>query len=92
MFASVGLFRVAPTRGSTSRRPPSLRQDLQDRRGRGGIVENFFAIVGRWECLGVFEYPDLETAFRVLGKIAKLKTFETETFVRRKSRFWKALV
>ena len=31
--------------------------------------------MGPWEYLGIFEYPDLETAFRVLGKIAKLEVF-----------------
>lgn len=36
--------------------------------------------MGPWEYFGIFEYPDLETAFRVLGKIAKLEMFETETF------------
>ena len=52
--------------------------------------------MGPWEYLGIFEYPDLETAFRVLGKIAKLTVFETETFPLFRfgtSRcFWKALV
>ena len=36
--------------------------------------------MGPWEYLGIFQYPDLEVAFRVLGKIAKLEVFETETF------------
>jgi hypothetical protein len=36
--------------------------------------------MGPWEYLGVFTYPDLEAAFRVLAKIAKLEVFETETF------------
>jgi hypothetical protein len=38
------------------------------------------AIMGPWEYLGIFVYPDNEAAFRVLGKIAKLEVFETETF------------
>ena len=48
---------------------------------------------GPWEYLGIFEYPDLETAFRVLGKIAKLEWFETETFPAEDVKlFWKELV
>ena len=43
--------------------------------------------------LGIFEYPDLETTFRVLGKIAKLELFETETFPAEEVKtFFKALV
>ena len=46
----------------------------------GGTVDRFLAIMGPWEYLGIFTYPDLEAAFRALGKIAKLEIFETETF------------
>jgi hypothetical protein len=46
-----------------------------------------------WEYLGIFEYPDLETVFRVLGEIAKLEMFETETFPAEDIKvFWKELV
>jgi hypothetical protein len=38
------------------------------------------AVMGPWEYLGIFTYPDNEAAFRVLGKIAKFEIFETETF------------
>ena len=49
--------------------------------------------MGPVEYLGIFEYPDLEAAFRVLGKIAKLEVFETETFPAEDINvFWKALV
>jgi hypothetical protein len=43
---------------------------------------------------GLFtEYPDLETAFRVLGKIATLELFETQTFPAEDVKlFWKTLV
>jgi len=61
--------------------------------GEGGSVERFLAVMGPWEYLGIFEYPDLETAFRVLGKIAKLEIFETETFPAEDVKiFWKTLV
>jgi hypothetical protein len=49
--------------------------------------------MGPWEYLAIFEYPDLETAFRVLAKIAKLEVFETETFPAEDVKvFWKELV
>ena len=45
------------------------------------------------ELLGIFMYPDNETAFRALGKIAKLELFETETFPAEDVEvFFKALV
>jgi uncharacterized protein with GYD domain len=46
----------------------------------GGKLERFMATMGPWEYIGIFTYPDNEIAFRVLGKIAKLEIFETETF------------
>ena len=33
----------------------------------GGTVERFLAMMGPFEYLGIFEYPNLEAAFRVLG-------------------------
>ena len=94
MFTYVGLFRLTPVARDYSRGPPRvLREDPQDRRGRGRTVERFLAIMGPWEYFGIFEYPDLEAAFRVLGKIAKLEMFETETFPAEDVKlFWKALV
>ena len=94
MFTYVGLFRLAPiAREHVEEDPRVLRADPQDRRGRGGTVERFLAVMGPWEYLGIFEYPDLETAFRVLGKIAKLEVFETETFPAEDVKlFWKELV
>ena len=59
----------------------------------GGSVERFLAVMGPWEYLAIFEYPDLEAAFRVLAKIAKLEVFETETFPAEDVKvFWKELV
>ena len=59
----------------------------------GGTVERFLAVMGPWEYFAIIEYPDLEAAFRVLAKIAKLEVFETETFPAEDVKvFWKALV
>jgi len=68
-------------------------EQLRPQLYEGGTVERFLAVMGPWEYLGIFEYPDLETAFRVLAKIAKLEVFETETFPAEEVKlFWKALV
>jgi uncharacterized protein with GYD domain len=81
MFTYVGLFRVAPM----AREHPEKIPEYFDKIHKiveveGGTVERFLAVMGPFEYLGIFEYPDLEVAFRVLGKIQKLEVFETETF------------
>jgi uncharacterized protein with GYD domain len=81
MFTYVGLFRFTPIAREHLEKTPEyfdkIHKIVED---EGGTVERFLAIMGPFEYLGIFEYPDLETAFRVLGKIAKLEVFETETF------------
>ena len=41
--------------------------------------------MGPWDFFAIVKYPDNETAFRVLAKIAKLEFLKTETFPRRRS-------
>jgi uncharacterized protein with GYD domain len=94
MFTYVGLFRVTPIAREHLEKTPEyfdkIHKIVED---EGGTVERFLAIMGPWEYLGIFEYPDLEVAFRALGKIAKLELFETETFPAEDVKvFWKALV
>jgi uncharacterized protein with GYD domain len=94
MFTYIGLFRLAPIAREHLDKTPeyfeAIHKIVED---EGGTVERFLAVMGPWEYLGIFEYPDLETAFRVLGKIAKLEVFETETFPAEDVKvFWKALV
>jgi uncharacterized protein with GYD domain len=94
MFTYIGLFRLAPIAREHLDKSPAyfeaIHKIVED---EGGTVERFLAVMGPWEYLGIFEYPDLETAFRVLGKIAKLEVFETETFPAEDVKvFWKALV
>ena len=82
------------SRGSTSRRPPEYFDKIHKIvEAEGGTVERFLAVMGPWEYFAIVEYPDLEAAFRVVGKIAKLDLFETETFpVEDVKVFLKALV
>ena len=69
MFTYVGLFRVAPTAREHLEKTPEyfdkIHKIVED---EGGTVERFLAVMGPWEYLGIFEYPDLESAFRVLGR------------------------
>ena len=94
MFTYVGLFRIAPTaREHLDYNDEYFNKIYTIVEDEGGTVERFLAVMGPWEYLGIFEYPDLEAAFRVLGKIAKLEVFETETFPAEDIKvFWKALV
>ncbi len=81
MFTYVGLFKMTPVaREHLEKTPEYLDKIRVIVEHEGGKLERFMAIMGPWEYLGVFTYPDNEAAFRVLGKIAKLDIFETETF------------
>jgi len=81
MFTYVELFRLTPVAREQLEKTPEwfekIRKIIEH---EGGTVERFLAIMGPWEYLAVVKYPDNEAAFRVLGKIAKLEFFETETF------------
>jgi uncharacterized protein with GYD domain len=94
MFTYVGLFRLTPIAREQLEKTPEYFDKIHEIvEGEGGTVERFLAVMGPWEYLGIFEYPDLETAFRVLGMIAKLEWFETETFPAEDVKlFWKTLV
>jgi uncharacterized protein with GYD domain len=94
MFTYVGLFRLTPLARENFEKTPEYFEKIHKIvEAEGGTVERFLAVMGPWEYFAIFEYPDLEAAFRVLGKIAKLEVFETETFPAEDvTVFWKALV
>ena len=94
MFTYVELFRLTPiAREQLEKTPVWFEKIHKIVEAEGGTVERFLAVMGPWEYFAIFEYPDLEAAFRVLGKIAKLEVFETETFPAEDIKvFWKALV
>jgi uncharacterized protein with GYD domain len=81
MFTYVGFFRLTPiAREHLEKTPEYLDKIHKIVEDEGGKLDRFMATMGPWEYLGIFTYPDNEAAFRVLGKIAKLEIFETETF------------
>ena len=94
MFTYIGLFKLTPmAREHLEKTPEYFEKIHKIVEHEGGTVERFLAIMGPWEYLAIFKYPDNEAAFRVLGKIAKLEVFETETFPAEDVEvFWKVLV
>jgi uncharacterized protein with GYD domain len=94
MFTYVGLFKLTPLARENLVKTPEyfdkIHKIVED---EGGSVERFLAVMGPWEFLAIFEVPEIEATFRILGKIAKLEVFETETFPAEDVKvFWKALV
>jgi uncharacterized protein with GYD domain len=94
MYTYVGLFKLVPTAREHIEKTPEYFDKIHEIvEAEGGSVERFLAVMGPWEYLAIFEFPELEVAFRVLAKIAKLEVFETETFPAEDVKvFWKALV
>ena len=94
MYSYVGLFRLAPKAREHIEKTPAYFDEIHKIvEAEGGTVERFLAVMGPWEYLAILEFPELEAAFRVLAKIAKLEVFETETFPAEDVKvFWKALV
>jgi uncharacterized protein with GYD domain len=81
MFTYVGFFRLTPIALKEIDKTPEYLDTIHKIvEGEGGTLERFLATMGPWEYFGIFKFPDNEVAFRVLGKIAKLEIFETETF------------
>lgn len=81
MFTYVGFFRLTPLALKHVEKTPEYLDKIKEIvEVESGKLERFMATMGPWEYLGIFTFPDNEAAFRVLGKIAKLEIFETETF------------
>jgi uncharacterized protein with GYD domain len=81
MFTYVGFFRLTPLALKQIDKTPEYLDKIHTIVEReGGKLDRFMATMGPWEYLGIFTFPDNEVAFRILGKIAKLEIFETETF------------
>jgi uncharacterized protein with GYD domain len=81
MFTYVGLFKLTPDgREFLPKTPEYLEKITKIVEAEGGHIERWFAIMGPWDFFAIFEYPEIEAAFRALGKIGQLEVFETETF------------
>jgi uncharacterized protein with GYD domain len=81
MFTYMGLVQLTPEgRETLEKAPEYLEKFRKIIVEEGGVLEETFAVMGPWDFLALVKYPDNEAAFRVLGKIAKLEVFETETF------------
>jgi uncharacterized protein with GYD domain len=94
MFTYVGLIKLTPEgREHLDKAPEYLEKMKTIVESEGGAVEKTWAIMGPYDFLAIFEYPEIETAFRVLAKIATLEVLQTETFPAEEvGLFLKALV
>lgn len=94
MFTYIGLIKVTPEgREQFEKAPEYLEKIAEIIKLEGGTLERTLAVMGPWDFLAIVKYPDNETAFRVLAKIAKLEVVETETFPAEDvALFMKALV
>ena len=94
LFTYVGLIEVTTEGRENLQKAPEyldkIRHIIEE---EGGQLEDVYAIMGPWDFLSIAKYPDNETAFRVLAKIAQLEVVKTETFPAEKvDVFLKALV
>ncbi len=81
MFTYVGLIQLTPMgRENLHKTPEYLDKFRHIVEEEGGVVEQVFAIMGPWDYFAIVKYPDNETAFRVLAKVALLEVVKTETF------------
>jgi uncharacterized protein with GYD domain len=94
LFTYVGLIELTTEgRENLEKAPEYLDQIRHIIEDEGGQLDDVYAIMGPWDFLSIAKYPDNETAFRVLAKIAKLEVVKTETFPAEKvDVFLKALV
>jgi uncharacterized protein with GYD domain len=94
LFTYVGLIELTTEgRENLEQAPEYLDKIRHIIEEEGGQLDDVYAIMGPWDFLSIAKYPDNETAFRVLAKIAKLEVVKTETFPAEKvDVFLKALV
>ena len=80
MFTYVGLIQLTPKgRENLKKTPEYLEQFRHILEEEGGVLEHVFAMMGPWDYFTIVKYPDNETAFRVLAKLALLEVIKTET-------------
>jgi uncharacterized protein with GYD domain len=94
LFTYLGLTELTSEgRENLAKTPEYLDKIRHIIEEEGGQLDDVYAIMGPWDFVWFAKYPDNETAFRVLAKIAKLDVVKTETFPAEKvDVFLKALV
>ena len=81
MFTYVALIQLtAEGRQNLAKAPEYLDKITKIVEEEGGHLEKTYAIMGPWDFFAIVKYPDTETAFRVLARIALLEVVKTETF------------
>ena len=93
MFTYVGLIKLTEEGREKLEEAPVYLEKIHDIVvEEGGTLEDVYAMMGPWDFIAIVKYPDNETAFRVLSRIAKLEVVHTETFpVEKVEVFLKAL-
>jgi uncharacterized protein with GYD domain len=94
VFTYVGLIKLTPEGMEKLEEAPVYLEKIQDIVvEEGGTLEDVWAMMGPYDFITLVKYPDNETAFRALARIAKLDVIHTETFpVEKVDLFFKALV
>jgi uncharacterized protein with GYD domain len=81
MFTYVGLIKLTPDgREHLPKWPEYFEKITKIVEFEGGHIDRTFAMMGPWDFFTIFRFPELEAAFRALGKIGQLEVVETETF------------
>ena len=81
MYTYVGLIQLTDEgRENLEKAPEYLEKFKHIVEGEGGKLDRILAVMGPWDFVVLVQYPDIETAFRVLAKIGTLEVIKTETF------------
>lgn len=81
MYTYVGLITLTDEgRENLEKAPEYLEKFRHIVEIEGGKLDRILAVMGPWDFFVLVQYPDIETAFRVLAKIGTLEVIKTETF------------
>jgi uncharacterized protein with GYD domain len=81
VYTYVGLIQLTDEgRENLEKAPEYLEKFKHIVEVEGGKLDRILAVMGPWDFVVLVQYPDIETAFRVLAKIGTLEVIKTETF------------
>jgi uncharacterized protein with GYD domain len=81
MFTYVGLIKLTPEgRENLPKAPEYLEKFTKVIELEGGHIDKIFAMLGPWDFVAIYTFPEVEVAFRALARIGQLEVVETETF------------